>query len=326
LSEIAKRPVVLVADPFHESGYERLRDTFDLVFRPPSGFRAEDLAHAEAVVVRTFLVTREWLAQTPRLRVVVKHGAGVDNIDIPAASERGVLVANTPGGANATSVAEGAVALMLAVRRRIKEMDALVRAGRFDDRWKVALPELYGQQLGLVGFGRIGREVGRICRLGFQMNVRAFDPFVAAEDMAAEDAVKADNIAEVMGADAVSVHVPLGRGTRGLIGPAELAAMKPSGIIVNTSRGGIIDEDALASALGRGRLAGAALDVFAREPPSLDHALFRLDNVIVTPHVAGVTVSSMIGMAQGVAQVIEQFFQGAVPPTALNADLIPASR
>jgi phosphoglycerate dehydrogenase-like enzyme len=219
-------------------------------------------------------------------------------------------------------VAEGAVALMLALQRRITEMDALVRAGRFDERWNVALGEIHGQQLGLVGFGRIGREVGRICRLGFGMTVRAFDPFVPSEAMAAESVEKAETIAEVMGADVVSVHVPLSSGTKALIGRSELSLMKTSGIIVNTSRGGIVDEAALASALERGLIGGAALDVFEQEPPLLNSPLFRFSNVIMSPHVAGVTRSSLRGMALSVAQVVEEFFQGKIPQTALNAELI----
>ena len=316
---------VVVADPIHPVGVERLRGAFNVAVLGECGSdaeRAEALAGADALIVRTFETGAELMDRMPRLKLITKHGSGTDNIDIPAATGRGILVANTPGGANSSSVAEGALALMLAVLRRTREMDACVREGRFQDRWSVELHDLWGKTLGLVGFGQIARIVARICGAGLDMRVTAFDPFVEADAMAAAGVTKAETLAELMaGADVVSVHAPLSASTHHLVDETALAAMQPTAIIVNTSRGGLIDEQALLRALREGRLAGAGLDVFEREPPEPGNALFALDTVVLSPHVAGVTQDSLRGMANNVADVVEGVFAGRRPSTLLNAEI-----
>ncbi len=308
---------VHILDPIHAAGVARISDRHRLL----------DVSGPDAtmLVVRTSDVPDALMASMPGLRLIVKHGAGVDNIDMAAATRRGIMVANTPGGNNSTAVAEGAVMLMLAVLRRVRDMDALVREGRFDERWQVRLADLTGARIGLIGFGRIARVVARICSLGFGAEVVAYDPMVAAEEME-ELGVQSVSLDEVMERDVISIHVPLTEQTRNLIGAAQLARMHAAAIIVNTSRGGIIDEIALADALARGEIGGAGIDVFKQEPPPADHPLFACPNVILGPHVAGVTEASMKAMALAVADVIDCVAAGSRPSTLLNPDYTKAIR
>ncbi len=319
------RPTIVVADPIHTAGLERLRTDYEVAFLPEmqaAEARAQAIAAADAIVVRVFKIDEALLGGAPKLKLVAKHGSGVDNIDIPAASQRGVLVCNTPGGANSSSVAEGAVTLMLSVLRQVRAMDTCVREGRFNERWKLSLHELWGKTLGLVGFGQIARVVARICGAGFNMKVLAYDPFVSAADMAAAGATKVDALTDLAAqSDVLSVHVPLSAKTEHLVGAEVIAAMAAHAIIVNTSRGGLIDEAALISALQDGRIGGAGLDVFEQEPPAPDNPLFALQNVVLSPHVAGVTEDALRGMAMSVATAIDDVFAGRRPPTLLNGDL-----
>lgn len=321
----AQRAVLYIADPIHAAGVERLQRLFDVILPDgqPDDRRLEDVS---VVVVRTYKTPESWLERVPKLRLIAKHGSGIDNIDVQAATRRGILVANTPGGANSTAVAEGAVALMLAVLRRVREMDRLVREGRFDERWSLELGDLTGARLGLVGFGQIARVVARICGAGFGMKVAAYDPFVSSEDMRQVGVEKVEDLLDLMARDVVSVHVPLSAQTRNLIGEREFAAMQNSAIIVNTSRGGLVDETALARALEAGHIRGAGLDVFEEEPPPADHPLFGLPNVVLSPHVAGVTNASLKGMALAVADVVETFMSGGRPATLINPQAIGAHR
>jgi phosphoglycerate dehydrogenase-like enzyme len=258
----------------------------------------------------------------PGLKAIVKHGAGVDNIPIPFATSRGVMVANTPGGNNSTAVAEGAVALMLALLRRVREMDAIVRENRWNERWTTRLGDLTEAKVGLIGFGRIARYTARICGAGFGAQLAAYDPMLAAEDITAAGVTPMDLPELLAWADVISIHVPLIEGTRGLIGARELAMMRNSAIILNCSRGGIIDEAALAEALTAGRIAGAGIDVFEAEPPPADHPLFALPNVVLSPHVAGVTESGMKGMASACADAIDAIVAGDRPANLLNSEVL----
>lgn len=316
---------VLIADPIHAAGLERLGGRYDLLL-PGSDPDDAALARVVALVVRTFGVTNALLERMPALRLVAKHGSGIDNIDVPAATRRGVLVASTPGGANSTAVAEGAVTLMLAVLRRVRDMDDLVRTGRFDERWRLQLGDLTGARLGLLGFGQIARVVARICGAGFGMEVAAHDPFVSREDMLAAGVSKVDDLLVLMSRDVISLHVPLSAGTRNLIGERELAAMGPSAILVNTSRGGLVDEAALVRALGTGRIRGAGIDVFEHEPPPADHPLLKLRNVVFSPHMAGVTEGSMRAMALAVAEVVDAVMVGRRPDTLINPEALGGDR
>jgi phosphoglycerate dehydrogenase-like enzyme len=303
-------------DPIHAAGLERIAAAH-VVLPPGTAYDDPRLAQTTVIVVRTTDLPEALMARAPGLKLIVKHGAGVDNIDMAAATRRGIWVANTPGGNNSTAVAEGAVTLMLAVLRRVREMDELVRSGRFDQRWKVRLGDLTGARVGFIGFGRIARAAAKICGAGFGCEIAAYDPMIPAEQLSALGAEPVE-LAELMTRDVISIHTPLTETTRNLIGAAELARMPAHGVIVNTSRGGIIDEAALVAALKAGSIGGAGIDVLEHEPPPADHPLFALSNVVLSPHVAGVTEASMKGMAFAVAEVVETVLAGNRPATLLN--------
>ena len=311
--------LVCIVDPIHPVGLARIAAAHTVI--PPEAWRDDPRrADTELLVVRTTDLPETLIAGMPRLKAIVKHGAGVDNIPIAFATARGIMVANTPGGNNSTAVAEGAVALMLALLRQVREMDAAVRGDRWDERWTTRLGDLTGARVGLVGFGRIARHVAKICGAGFGAEVAAYDPMVSDEEIRAAG-VEPTDLAGVLTRDVISIHTPLTAGTRGLIGAAELARMHSGAIIVNCSRGGIIDEPALVAALTEGRIAGAGIDVFEQEPPPADHALLRLPNAVLSPHMAGVTESGMKGMALHVAEVIETIAAGGHPATLLNPEV-----
>jgi phosphoglycerate dehydrogenase-like enzyme len=237
------------------------------------------VAGCEGLIVGTDAVTEAVLTAGP-LRAVVKFGSGMDNIDLVAADRRGIVVDSTPG-ANARSVAELAIGLMLTVARSIPAHDRMVRAGRWTRRTGV---EVRGKTLGLVGYGAIGREVASIAE-GLGMDVLVHDPYAEVER--AEGSLQ-----EVMSrADVVSLHLPLSDETRNMIGPAELGELKDGAILVNTARGGIVDEEALALELQTGRLRGAAFDSFATEPPD-SSPLVHLDTFVASPHAGAATAEA----------------------------------
>jgi phosphoglycerate dehydrogenase-like enzyme len=318
----AARELVYILDPIHPAGADKIAAAHDVI-TPEQGVSDPRIEDTTFIVIRTTELPEALIARMPKLKAIVKHGAGVDNIPIPFATSRGVLVCNTPGGNNSTAVAEGAVTLMLAVLRRVREMDAVVRENRWDERWKTRLGDLTEARVGLIGFGRIARFTAKICGAGFGAELGAYDPMLSPGDITAAGATPMD-LPELLGwADVISIHVPLTEGTRNLIGAAELAQMKPGAVLVNTSRGGIIDEAALAEALRAGTIGGAGIDVFEAEPPPADHPLFALGNVVLGPHVAGVTEASMKHMALHCAEVIETILSGERPATLLNPEVLP---
>lgn len=318
---MSSRELVCIIDPLHPVGVERIAAGHEVIVA--EGWRSDPrLADATVIVIRTSPLGKDVFGAMPRLKAIVKHGAGVDNIDIPAATAQGVLVANTPGGNNSTAVAEGAVALMLGLLRRVRDMDALVRGDRWDERWGIRLGDLTGAKVGLIGFGRIARCVAKICGAGFGAEVAAYDPMLPDAEIRAAGVVPMD-LAGILARDVISIHTPLTKGTRNLIDTVELGMMQPRAILVNCSRGGIINEAALAEALRSGQIAGAGIDVFEDEPPAADHPLFGLSNCLLSPHVAGVTEAGMKDMALHVASVIDTVSRGERPATLLNPEALP---
>jgi phosphoglycerate dehydrogenase-like enzyme len=313
------KEVVCIFEPIHPAGVERLKAKFDddMPEEIASDPRVEE---ARLLIVRT-TETRDLVARMKKLEIIVKHGAGVDNIDIPHLTSRGVMVCNTPGGNNSTAVAEGAVGMMLGLLRQVREMDEMVRSGNFAGRFKIRLGDLTGAKVGLIGFGRIARCVAQICGAGFGCDVAAYDPFLSAGDIRAAGVEPLD-LPALMQCDVISIHVPLTPDTRNLVGAKELALMHKAAIIVNCSRGGIIDEAALVAALRVGAIRGAGIDVLDQEPPPADHPLFALPNVLLSPHVAGVTENGMKDMALNCAQVVETFVAGEQPATLLNPEVL----
>ncbi|QLG27282.1 hydroxyacid dehydrogenase [Halorarum halophilum] len=309
---------VLVPEPMDEAGPESIADVADCVWYDEYDGREQmraDIGRFDAVVVRTFVVDGALLDCADRLKVVSKHGAGLDNVDVEASTEAGVVVCNTPD-VNAPSVAEHAMTLLLAVRKRIRVADADVRGGTWD-RTKYTASEVRGDTLGLFGSGSIGGEMAALAR-GFGMDVVFYDPYLPAGE-GPLGATRVETTDDLFGcSDAVSVHTPLTDETRGAISTAELDALGQDGILVNTARGGVIDEDALVAALDDGTLAGAGLDVFAEEPPDADHPLFSFENVVVTPHVAGSTVEALERMSRGAAANVRTVYEGRLPETSVN--------
>lgn len=314
---MAVRELVCIIDPIHPHGAERIASMHEVI-----GPEDPQASEASVIVIRTSPLGPERFGRMTRLKAIVKHGAGVDNIAIPAATAQGVMVANTPGGNNSTAVAEGAVSLMLGLLRRTRDMDALVRENRWDERWAIRLGDLTGARVGLIGYGRIARAVAAICGKGFGCDVTAYDPLVSPAAMRAEG-VEPGGLAAVLASDIVSIHVPLTETTRNLIDTVELGMMKPHAVLVNCSRGGIVNEAALAEALRSGQIAAAGIDVFAQEPPGPDNSLYSLPNCLLSPHVAGVTEAGMKGMALHVAAVIDTISRGEIPDTLLNPEVLP---
>jgi phosphoglycerate dehydrogenase-like enzyme len=266
---------------------------------------------AVAVIASTDPFTAEVFAGCPSLRLIARVGVGYDAIDVAAASAAGVSVTTTPG-ANSSSVADHALALILAVIRRVAEQDAAVRAGEWPRNTEDLASELTGRTVGLVGYGAIGRMVAR--RLaGFDTEVLAYDPAYAGGDLA--EPASLDEI--LARATVVSLHAPLLPATHHLIAAAQLARMRPDAILINTARGGLVDEDALLAALVGGRIAGAGLDVFAEEPPPPER--FRdLRNVVLTPHLAGLSDRSREAMTRLAAESVVDLLAGRGPRGTIN--------
>ncbi|MEJ7812090.1 MAG: phosphoglycerate dehydrogenase [Gemmatimonadaceae bacterium] len=315
---------VLVADKMSLEGLAPLRDDgrFEIVER--LGLKGEELARAigeaDAVIVRSATkIPREALAHAGRLRVIGRAGVGVDTIDVDAATERGVAVLNAPAG-NTISAAELAFALILALVRRVAAADRSMRAGEWE-RTKFGGTELYGKTLGLVGAGRIGGEVATRAR-AFKMRVVVYDPYLNEERARALDVELAPLDEVLRRADVVSLHVPLTESTAGLIGDVALAMMKPTALLVNAARGGIVDEAALVRALAERRLAGAALDVYEQEPLPRDHPLRALENVVLTPHLGASTEEAQQNVAVEIAEAVRAALADGDLSRAVNAPAI----
>src|SRR2546421_4161242 len=316
---------IFVADDVNEGGLEPLRAA-GFAVEKRTGLKGDELAEAlreaDGLVVRSETkVTAGLLEGLARLRVIGRAGVGVDNIDVAAATARGIIVMNAPDG-NTMTTAEHTLALLLALARRVPQAHASLRAGRWE-RKKFVGVELRGKTLGVVGLGRIGRVVAHRA-LAFGMRVVAHDPFIAPEQ-AQEFELELLPLAEVCArADFLTVHTPLTAETRGLIGAKELASMKPNARVINCARGGPVDERALYAALKEGHIAGAALDVFEQEPPPADNPLLQLEEVITTPHLGASTREAQEGVALTVAEQMRDYFltgalRGAVNLPALGA-------
>ncbi len=312
---------VLLADEIVAEGVEILEaaEGLDVDNRPqidPITLKSV-VGEYDALIVRSRTqITRDILEASGQLRVIGRAGIGVDNIDLDAATRRGIIVLNAPGG-NVVSAAELTLSLMLAVIRRIPQADASVRGGRWE-RGRFKGTELHGKTLGLVGAGRIGTEVARRAR-AFGMRILTYDPYLSrerAEQQRMELVTLPDLLEE---SDIVSLHCPLTDETRGLISSKELARMKPSAYFINAARGGVVDEDALAEALADEKIAGAALDVFAHEPVDPDHPLLKLDNVVLSPHLGSATREAQRSVGIEIAKAVRDALLAGRFHSAVNA-------
>ena len=322
-----ERPHILVADPIASEGMELLRQFADVDAR--TGLSAADLIAAiptyDALVVRSETrVTAEVITAGTRLRAIARAGVGVDNIDVEAATRRGLIVVNSPTG-NIAAAAEHTVGLLLSLARHIPAASASVREGRWE-RSRFVGTEVRGKTLGIIGLGKVGAEVARRAgEGGLGMRLLASDPY-ASPDIARKMNVEMVALEDLLAqADFVTIHTALTGGTRGLIGAEELAQMKPTARIINCARGGIVDEEALLAALESGALAGAALDVYSKEPPGDTPTLRTLIEhplVVATPHLGASTEEAQISVAVDVVEQIEEILRGGAARSAVNAPMI----
>lgn len=310
---------ILVCDELEPVALDLLRSRG---FAPEvrTGLKEDELCRAvagvHALVVRSATrVTRRVIQAADVLRVVGRAGVGVDNVDCDAATERGVVVMNTPTG-NSTTTAELAIALLCSLARHVPRADRVVRGGSWKKTGLVGT-EITGKTLGVVGLGRIGRIVADRAR-GLHMHVLAYDPFLegATSPVAGVELVPLDELLER--ADFVTLHVPLTDATRNLVSWERVNRMKPGARLINASRGGVVDEEAVLDALEEGRLAGAAFDVLADEPPGKDHPLVGRDDVIVTPHLGASSLEAQLKVAEDIARQIADFLERGVAENAVN--------
>lgn len=308
----------IITEPLLEEGLRILQTAGEVkvVEHPSQEVLVKEIVDADAIVVKFAKVTRECIEASKRLKIIAKHGVGVDNIDVETATQRGIWVTNVPS-VNADSVAEFTVGLILAVARKIPEGVEQIKAGEWRRESLLGM-ELKGKCLGIVGFGNIGQRVARKIS-GFEMRVIAYDPYVSSEEKFPQYGVELVDLNTLLKeADIITLHLPLNRETRGLIGEKELRIVKSSAFLINAARSEIVEKYALLSALKEKRLAGAAIDVFDNEPPSPDDPLLKLPNVIGTPHIAAMTREVQEKIVKTVCNDVVRVLNGQVPLNPVN--------
>ena len=282
----------------------------------------ESLRDADAALLGNDVCDSEVLNTAKNLKVVSRHGVGVDNVDLEAATQNGIIVANTPS-VNKTAVAEHTMALILSLLRKIPQADASLRSGKWEGP-RFMGNELAGKKLGIVGLGAIGTEVAKRAKC-FGMDV-LYLKRRRREDLEKKMGIVYRPLEQLLKeSDIVSIHLPLTPETKGMIGKRELALMKKDAYLINTARSEVVDNVALAEALMEERIAGAALDVFGREPPDFDDPLFQLDNVIFTPHVGAYTLEAIGKMDLISAENIVKVFHGQQPDFVVNKEVLSRS-
>ncbi len=282
----------------------------------------ESISDADAALLGNDVCDSNVLNSAKNLRVVSRHGVGVDNVDLVAATENGIIVANTPG-VNTTAVAEHAMALILSLLRKIPQADRSLRSGKWEGP-RFMGNEIVGKKLGIIGLGAIGMEVAKRAKC-FGMDILYFKRR-RRKDWEREMGIAYRSLERLLReSDIVSIHLPLTPETRGMIGKRELALMEQDACLVNTARGEVVDSAALSEALVEKRIAGAALDVFDREPPDFADSLFRLDSVILTPHIGAYTLEAVRRMDLISAENIVKVFHGQRPDFVVNKEVFSRS-
>ena len=321
-------PHILVAGKLHPSGVALLKSapgvTFDYVEEVSEESYHPFIGHADALVLRTQPLSASTVASANRLKIVSRHGVGYDAVHLASLNERGIALA-VVGDVNSVSVAEHAMMLILSAAKRVVRGDRAVRdPSQWGWRNRLEAEEISAKRLLVVGFGRIGRHLSRMAS-GFGMEIKAFDPYLQSQGWPEGPVLPADDLLKgLQWADIVSVNVP--KADRPIIGKTELAAMKPGAILVNTARGGVVDEAALVEALQSEHLGAAGLDVFDDEPPSTDCRLLAFDQVVLSPHIAGLTRECGERMAVASVQNVLDFFAGRIDPRlVVNADQLQAT-
>ncbi len=322
---------ILLPEPIEAEARKLLEDSGARVVLSPDKTPATVatlMPEADAVVLRTGIkMTAELLALGKKLKTVSRTGAGFDNVDVDAATAQGVIVSSSIG-ANTTTVAEHALALIFSLYKQLPTLDREMRKGNFKVRYAYLSRDLRGKTLGVIGIGRIGSEIAKACHDSFGMKIVAFDEYLpkSVQDSLASwvEFVSLETLCA--SADVITMHVPLTDGTRGLINAARLSLMKKDAVIVNTSRGGVIDEVALAKALNEGKLGGAGLDVFEEEPPKADNPLLTCEKAILTPHAAALTQECVVRMAELGAERVLDLMKGYLPANIANPEVLKLDR
>ena len=323
---------VLLAESIHKVGLDLLQTEARVKIAKDNSEQsiAEEIGDADALIMRSSPLPGSVIRQGKRLKVIGKHGGGIDNIDLQAANEMGIAVINVPD-ANVLSVGEHTIAVILSLAKKLREAEGALREGFFNQQ--ASLPgmvnkhgfnalELCGKALGIVGVGRIGRITAKIALQGFSMRVYGYDPYIDPRIMKELGVEPVESIDDIFKAtDFVSIHVPLNEETLDLVNERLLNLMKPTAFLINISRGGIVNEKDLYEVLKSKRIAGAAVDVYGKEPPAPEHPFFELDNILVTPHMAAMTDGALIRMAQDIAQATIDVLKGVRPKNIVNPEI-----
>lgn len=305
---------IYILDAFHPAGVDYAAKHFDTVRWDDPKVKSWH-EEADGVMVRMTPIRAADLARAKKVKVICKQGVGFDTIDIEAAAARGIPVLRTPG-VNSEAVAEMAMALALSATRRVTEFDKMLRAGAKIERPKILGIEMWRKTVGVIGLGNIGSRVARKWQSAFEAEIVFYDPYVDAKDLPYQ---KISHLNDLLGkADLVSIHVPLTDETRKMIGAPQFALMKKTAVLVNTSRGGLVDEAALYEALKAGRIFAAGLDVWEVEPPPKDAPLLSLPNVVATPHASGGTFETQERSSLQVAMQVVEVLQGKPPQNRVN--------
>jgi len=312
---LAKRPDVRLDKLENES-------PDDVAVPVLSQAHAYQIGSARDEIATRFHATAALLGRSPNLLIVSTNGVGYDTVNVKDCTQAGVLVLNQAGG-NREAVAEHVIGMMLCLAKRIVEVDRAMRREKNLDRNAFMGNDMFGKTIGIIGIGHVGSRIAELCRGLLDMRVLACDPYLSAAQVAARGAEKVELADLLRRADVVSVNCPLSDETRGMIGAPQYALMQQHAYFISAARGFIHDEAALADALAAKKIAGAGLDVWAKEPPPPDHPLLRFDNVLVSPHTAGVTVETRANMARNAAAQILDALDGKRPPRIVNPEVWP---
>ena len=323
------KPSLFMTREIPKRGLDIIRENFDVDLWPDEAPPSKEeiirrVRDKQALVsLLTDPIDEEVIKSAPNLRIIAQYAVGFDNIDLKAATERGIYVTNTPEVLTETT-ADFAFALMLAVARRVVEADKYVRSGKWKVAWHPLMmlgEDVHGRTLGIVGLGRIGSAMARRAK-GFNMKILYYD-MIRREDLEKELGIKYVDLETLLReSDFVTIHTPLTPETYHLIGEKQLKMMKKTAFLINTSRGKVVDQKALYKALKEGWIAGAALDVFEQEPISMDDPLLELENVVLAPHIASASHETRSRMAEIVAENLLAFKRGEIPPTLVNKDVV----
>lgn len=309
---------VLVYDPIAQEGMDILSESGCTIIKRDA-LKPEHYKDVQGIIVRTSPINSDIIESFPSLKVVARHGVGVDNIDVKYATEKGILITNTPR-ANIISVAEHTIGMLLYLVKNFPLSNLLVRKDRFKERDQNLITELGGKRLGVLGYGKIGSHVTAMAICGFNMEVLVYDPFKSAEG---EGITQVDSLDVLLKqVDYLTLHLPLNETTVNYIAREELYMLPRGAIILNAARGEVLNLDDLYESMKAGHIIAAGIDVYSGEFPDLNHPIYRLDNILFTPHNAALTKEAMVRMATGAAENIAKILNGGLPVSAVNASEI----